>query len=524
MRVAACIAVAAILASSAPAAASPPEAAYITARPGAMAVTSRSIFDPSLRCLDELIARMQPNKNVPLALVVQETNNGLGLGAPSFVLSATARTNDKSRLFNIYPRPDASLEANPRLIVLNMTVAATDNTVQSKGMGGGVSLGPISFGYNKRKVDSLVTVAVYLADNKGVFLPGTEQTLTMVLHSESSAPDVSASIGGFGGNIEADFARNDGPAQAVHALVDLAVLQVVAAYANVPAARCLTLYSEQRQQRRAFDKLKSNRVVSDIARGLAALGYYRGEPVSTMSEDLVVAAQTFQSQRGDPPIGKPDFELWAAVQAPPALAAVPPPTASALPPRRRPPVADVAAAAPLPPQPIGRQPYVRISPHTMHLVTAGTNDNAFYIEQGYRAEFTVTLSAPGHVACFETDSLRRTTQVYPTAASNDRVLRPGDQLFIPGPQDRFSIEMPRLGPSFMTCVAAAETILLPESIRVDPRMPARPLAATTPRALLAELRSVGNTRLSADTMVLMTVQNISAPGVIPPKAMTDIAN
>ena len=490
-------------ATSADATAAPPDAAIATSRPATLPATSRSVFDPSLRCMDELLARSRVNYEIPLLLdTFEDAKGNSGVVLRDLLASSLSRITERSRLFRVFPKPSEADQNKPLAISLLGSITGLDDAVHTKGNGGGISIGPFSIGDERQKVDGVLTITLYLADRDGAILSGTLQSLSMTLQAEQRSNDLSGSVSSVGGSLSLSFGRKDGLLPAARALIDLAVIQATAAYAAVPPERCLGLVAATPPPlgllRARYDKLKPPRALAAIADGLVARGYLQPPAPRTLTPELTNAIAEFEGANGLNVIGAPSFDVWAALLDPrPGPAPSPPMPAGG-------PLLAVAAAAPV----SAALPQVRITPHGVHLQP--DNDGThFRILQGMRAELGISVTQTAYVVCFHTDRSDRSTIIFPNAQRPDRPVRPGEVLPIPGPEDKFVLEASSLGEEKVTCAAAAKPFRLTGAMGVafDPALRQPPLPETTPEALVIALRRAGNDRFSVDSLHIISCKD-----------------
>lgn len=415
-------------------------------RPKSIPELASSNFDASLRCMDELLARSNYLSHIPVYVSPLDKEEVVGAGTREMIISALARMSERSRAFTIRVNPTVSevAKSTPQALVVSGSISAFDKGVGSSGGGGGISVGPVGVGFRKQMLDSVISMTIYLQDHDGVVIPLTTQNVSMALKTKSKGGDLSGNVGLLGGFLALDFAKADGPMQAVRALVDITLIQSIGAFAGVPYQRCLTLPQSDPQAiqiaRKAFDRMKQAEQIRLIAEGLAARGLYTGPAVDgQLTQLLRQAISDYQMQQQLPPLGLPSFEVYYALYGERYGA----PAAPAIP---------VVANA-RQPNPLG----LRVAPYGPNFIES--NQIVPVIITGYRASFVVSTIRDAHVTCFYTDADRRTTRVFPNPNRRSDVLLPRDNLVLPGPMDIYTIEPEVPGvDEFVTCAASSQPV------------------------------------------------------------------
>lgn len=459
------------------------------ARPQEIPESSATNFDSALRCMDEMLGRTEYANGVKIGVGDLGADVATGAVTRDMVIAALSRMSEKSRVFRITANPGEKELANASTadLFIGGSVTAWEKDIGGKSPEAGISIGPLNIGMRNRRIDSTMSVTMFLQDKESVVLPLTTQSLTMALRQKSTGGDVSGSVGLLGGYVGMEFAGGDAPLQALRALIDLSLIQAVGAWAQVPYQRCLAIAQTDpkasRQAVKAFRKLTEEQRIGAISAELARLGHYAGPPTTRMTPQLRTAISDFQVQMQLPPLGLPNFETWFALTGP-RFGTVP-----------------GGAAAPLGiagnPNPLR----LRVAPHGPNF-EAGPHLRNFFIERGYRASFAVSAQTDAYVACFYTDAQHRMTKVFPTAQRPAERLVAGQVMIIPGPGDVFVIEPDEPGvPENITCYASSQSIQdrVPPPLRENFRPGLPSLPYTDPEQLQEVMRQVGMPELSASS-------------------------
>jgi hypothetical protein len=440
--------------------------------------------------MDDLLARSNYGSGVPIYVPPLDKENQVGASTREMIVSALARMSERSRLFEIRINPTAEdiAKADYHSLIVGGAISAFDKGVGSDGKGGGISIPWIGLGYRIQTLDSLLNATIYLQNLQGVVLPLTTQNVSMALRSKSKGGDLSGNIGSVGGFFSVDFARADGQMQAVRALIDLAMIQAVGAWAGVPYQRCLTLRQSDPQAvqlaRQKFDRLKLGEQIKEIAKGLSNRGLFSGSlKLDDVTDELRQAIANYQMQQQLSPLGLPSFEVYYSLYADRfGMAAAP---------------ATPVVMSSKNPNPLG----LRVFPFGPNFVSA--SDGTPFIVTGQRASFSVSVVRDAHITCYYTDARRRTARIFPNAQHPDDRLAAHESLTLPGPTDIYTIEPDQVGgEEFITCAGSSKPIIDQTLADLAPKLEPQtaPLRVSDAAVLERQLRGLGLEQLSVDRL------------------------
>ncbi|GAA0637250.1 DUF4384 domain-containing protein [Sphingomonas ursincola] len=465
--------------------------AAINARPQGLPERATTNFDASLRCMDDLLSRAAvPGNQIIYASPLSEVATS-GAMTRDLVIASLARISEKSRIFNIRTDFEAQDEQgiDRNALIVSGSVTGFEENISGKGAGAGVSLGPVGLGFRDQSGEALLTITIYFQDKTGYVVPLTTQSLSMALKKRNKGADVGGSIGVIGGFLDVSFDSNEGVQQAVRALIDVALIQAVGSWAQVPYQRCMTLSQTDtgaiRAASKAFKKLKPKKQISLIAAGLAERGLYAGLPPSELTPELRAAISSFQTQQQLPALGLPTFEVYFALYG----------------------AQFGAVGQPL--QPVLNSSNglaIKVSaygPGFISIPSKKLGDSVALLQNNSRASFAVSAARDAHLLCYYTDAQNRTTKVLPNLQRPSAKLRQGETLVIPGPQDIFVIKPEVLGAyEYVSCFASATPFegVLPASLLTDFTSANPQIPVKGPDDLLEMMRHYGPPDLSYDTL------------------------
>ena len=295
------------------------ETLSVDSAPTATAVSSTSVFRPSLACLDlQLAARGSRTTDIVVGLMPDATNE-LSIGLRDMTMNAVGRATARSGAFRVIDvaviepvlgkdatplkvGPDPNLD--PTSLHLSGSIVAISKTEYSEGADAGIGLqqGRVGISY----VGQLGSVTTSMRVSRF----GTREQLyneqhELVLRDRQIGLDLVAEIGTFAGGGGLQFDRRESPARAVQTLVDLHVIELLGKAAGVPYWECLnqagtnpTVSAELSDEWQGLDQTaRQGRLQS----GLTTLGY-RGDFRSALTQ--------FQVDNALLATGRPSFETY----------------------------------------------------------------------------------------------------------------------------------------------------------------------------------------------------------------------
>ncbi|MEY4720427.1 MAG: hypothetical protein RIQ46_152, partial [Pseudomonadota bacterium] len=188
----------------------------VRARPHRLAETAATNFDQSLRCMDELLSRTRYVSGVKISVGSLSEEVATGAVTRDMMIAALARMSEKSRAFRIAADigPEDMANAAPSDLFVGGSVTAWEKEIGGKAPEAGLSIGPLNLGMRNRKLDSTLSVTLFLQDSQGIVIPLTTQSLTMAMRQQATGGDVSGSVGLLGGYVGMEFFGGDAPMQA----------------------------------------------------------------------------------------------------------------------------------------------------------------------------------------------------------------------------------------------------------------------------------------------------------------------
>lgn len=433
-------------------------------------------FGAATQCLDEMLLRSGASPPGRIRLVPSplfDASGKVGAATMDMVIVGASKLSERSRFFTPvapYPNgPDPSVLKASSVYVVRGSI--TDLTqVESSGLDQGVRVPFFDMGRRRQRQYSALSMTLYFTTLTGDIVPGSLQSLTVVLRQDDKGASMSASVDQrftlyFGG----DEAMAEGPPQAVRAMIELALIEAAGNIAQVPYERCLaqpaTAPDAIHIARDRFEKLPVTGQIKAISQALKARGYAVSDAASTMTEPLRAAISQFELTHHMPALGLPTFDVFYALTGPQPLEAL--------------------AAAPR----LTGGPAPRIAPIGPGLTYVDAT-GGLAASAGARLRFGITVAEPAYVSCLYVDEFDRSVLVYPNRQRPESLLRPGETLRVPGQDDLVSLDITRPSTSTaqeaLVCFAGLRPIRQDLEALLGPPLSSTP-AATVPAAQLADV-------------------------------------
>lgn len=428
--------------------------AALIARPQGFIQNGTTNFGPALTCMDGLLMRSQYGKTLRIIVHrLDEPPTEIGANTRDLLVGALMRMNDQSRRLQIEtdPSEDVLKLLPPSAVVVEGSVTAFERDVRARNKSGGIGFGPIGFGSSSSSSESRLEVSTYLKQGgpRPQVMPGSLAKVGVTLTSRDKGRNASGNISLLGGFLAAEFSQNEGPMAALGALIDLAMIQTIGNYFNVPYQQCLASgqanVAAAQAANKAFLAMKPDRQIIAVATELSKRGKFAGPVMGRMTPELRSAIANYQREQGLVASGEISFELYQALTG----------------------AGSVTPAAPGPTLPGGPNPMrLWLAPASATIVAEPEGTGQRYLAlPGDRLVFALTSFEPGHAICYYVRYDNETRMIFPSDQRNSSAINPRDRLLLPGPGDLYQIVARREGGAeFIRCISASEPLepLLPE--------------------------------------------------------------
>jgi hypothetical protein len=433
------------------------EAAEIRIGPQARPVRTVTGFTDALRCMDSMLAAYGV-RDVPMLVEdVQDQTKKVSVGARDMLISAVHEASARSQAirlitFGVDVGNLANFHANAEskkpyenvpVYDIRGSISQLDEGISKKQAEGGVTFGPVGIGAAKTGDGSIIALDLsVISAGDYSLVPGVKASNSVLIYKEGVGADADVEYKKLGLNFGMTLSRNEGKAQAVRGLIELAVVELLGKLAKVPYWTCLGADPNSAEVRHEittwlYSMQANDELVGYFQRQLTMRGLYRGPIDGENNEQFMDGLVRLRAQYGLSAEAVVDQELLAAYLATDHRTSAPLRVAFTRPSAEAPVTAAPAKAAEL----------------RLELVAQGTR-----FRPGEEVKLTATPNADAHLYCYLQDAGRKIVRFYPNRfAPNNRVAA-NDALVLPGKM-RFQITAPaRGGREIVACFATARDV------------------------------------------------------------------
>ncbi|SFL13130.1 DUF4384 domain-containing protein [Falsiroseomonas stagni] len=469
----------------------PAGAGLVASQPGQLPVRPATPFSDSLRCLDTLLGvqRTQGSQfrraEVSVGLIPDATGR-LNPGLRDMLISAVNRASMTSQRFIAIEvldlaqfTPSYMSQGGVPGVAIGLpdtpigglqivgSLSQADRGVQASNAEAGLAQRDSIFGVSLTGDLSTVGVDLRLVRvNDRAVLATTSNAL--VLQNRNFGWNAEFRIGSYGINLGYSVDRREGPHQAVRTLLEIAVVELLGQYAQLPYFHCLSIGRDNPEVRRQtlawYQEMSATERDAFVRRRLADVGFTDVPPAPASLSAFLV---DFQNAVGLSPNGTLDFETFHRLA-----------TVSLRP-----------GEVPAPVRPDRQGPQRRTIAVDVVQVTGEGVDTA-------RLALELSVAPAGHVLCYYRDDQGTIVQLFPNDVNGDSPITVDEPLHLPAsPRGRAEYAiMPTLGPGFgqvgFLCFNSADPLLLrlPTALRTGSF---QPVALRSFEEILQAVRTVG---------------------------------
>lgn len=308
-----------------------PRLAPVAANPNTPPMRAFTSFSGALRCMDGLLAQAKKRPLLISSTDLPDRTAGVRVGADDMLINAINQLNRTSRAYVFVDQP---LERDGGQIDL-LTTNGEDEIRPQIYIRGSISQldsNPISGSVNPRSSDlsqssglttnstwsrgtSVVSVDMHLvAWPSRRILPGASVANSMVVTTRGLTTNRVGLIEMTSINTTLTLSRVESRSQAVRALIELGVIELLGRHSGVPYWTCLArddtdAWREDVQETEETLRPRSIRL-SDVQQALIDLGYMEGRPTGRVDRATRTAIARFQTEEGLIASGRVDYDLW----------------------------------------------------------------------------------------------------------------------------------------------------------------------------------------------------------------------
>ncbi|WP_280150897.1 DUF4384 domain-containing protein [Piscinibacter sp. XHJ-5] len=455
---------------------------------GPKAAPGRSItnFSAGLRCMDNLLLDYGTRDLTVIVEDLADQTKKVNAGTKDMLISAVSDMTRRSRAIRLVAYGQDSgntlgflfqaLKREHFAVVpqyaLRGSISQFDDTIVRRNVDAGVAVTPyLNLGYAGTASASILGIDLTMLTTQDLtVVPGIASRNQVILFKQGKGFDGDAEIRKFGINFSLSTGTNEGQAQALRTLVEMASIELFGRLAKVPYWTCLgatdddpdvaaeirdwydamvahpteiiEYFQLQLRMRRVYDGpidgVVNPQIKEAVARYREALGLSR-EP--KLSQDFLKAylkADHRQLEGKVQPV--PPAPVAAAPANAPAAPAAPAPTAN----------------GPAAPAPTAKPAGPASTPLALRLATA---NEARRFAKGEAVQLTVRPNRDAHVYCFLQDENQRISRFFPNRFQKDSRVAAAQGVSLPG-QMRFEIRMnPRGVQETVSCFATERDVL-----------------------------------------------------------------
>jgi curli biogenesis system outer membrane secretion channel CsgG len=447
------LALAAVLALAACAAVPAPPRPTVQTQPaaaGPKAVPQRNVthFAEGLRCMDDMLYRYGVRDVSVMIEEMQDQSRKLGAGTRDMMVSAFADMTRRSRGVrlvtfgqdnqNVVQLLSIAQKLNDFKVVpqydIRGSITQFDEDIDRRQGSVGVSLASLIGvrGSTTRQTSVLGFDASVVGTSDLSLVPGASSKNTVIVtKEETSAGDGQAQIRNGSLSFSFSVARNEGIAQSLRNMVELASIELTGKLLRLPYWQCLNVDTDQPEVRREVeDWYYSMEGTPELTRffqeQLRFRKYYDGPADGKSNPSYVEALKAHRKAQGMKEEGDPDLELLRAF----LLKPVPKPPA-------KPYAAEKAGekAAEKAGEKAGEGGAAAAAPAKANDVKVAVKLAKSSFRKGDPIEMTVTTARAGYVYCYvQSPATGKIQRIFPNRFMRDPRLEANTPLVLPGAQ------------------------------------------------------------------------------------------
>jgi hypothetical protein len=413
-------------------------------------------FSESLRCMDNQMITFGVQDLSVLVEELKDETKKVNAGTRDMLISAVSDMTKRSRAVRLVVYgPDAgnligflhqaerktAYSALPRFDIKG-SISQFDDNVAKKDASAGASIAPyFNFGYSRTGGATIMGVDLTMVNTEDLsVVPGVTARNAVLIQKQGTALDSEAQYHKFGINFTAALARNEGNAQALRNLIELAVIELFGKLTKTPYWLCLGADPKSDPVRTEIADWyytmtgDASEMIAYFQYQLSIRGFYVGPADGKGNAALAEAISRYRVALDLAPGSKIDREFFAAylngdharIQAQnagkaPAVAKVPPPAPISL------------------------------------AISSGRRESKF--RPGEKVNFSVSVDRDAYVYCFMRDQANKVLRVYPNRYAKDPLVRTAQALEVPGKM-KFTLHASEDGTSStVACFAAPKDVL-----------------------------------------------------------------
>lgn len=306
--------------------------------PDAAPQKNHTNMQDSLRCMDKLFLENGIRDLVVMTEDIVDNSKKLQVGARDMLISSVSDMTRRSRavrlitfggdVVNLVNWLNAS-GSNSRVYTfkpdfnIRGSISQMDDNLAQRRSGAGASVGPIDFDKSKDASAAVLGLDLSIISTQTMeLLPGVTSRNSIVLVKEGSGTGggVSGTVAKqrFGVNFDFSFNKNEGSAQAVRTLVELATIELLGKLTRVPYWSCLGIDEEHPVVKEEigdwyFVLANDGKLIPYVQNQLRIRGVYRGPVDGSLNPEFVAVMPQARKALGLPQQGDIDEPFFAGL-------------------------------------------------------------------------------------------------------------------------------------------------------------------------------------------------------------------
>lgn len=474
-----------------------PTDAYGLSNPKNSPTKNLTSFSESLQCMDALFLKYGVGPYyITTTGVPDKTSQNLGGGTREMLIAAISKASKRSDAFKFI---DIDIE-NPLSLGPHFTVVSgaaekfvypdyyftgaisqLDKSVYAKSNSVSVAFDSADFGTSADQRVSIISIDLNLGrilDRQ--IINGIDANNSIVVTSAGSGIDSGGKIQKTGVFFNIAFDQKEGTHQAIRALMDLSVLEILGKFTKTPYWQCLSINQTNpliiQQIEDWFSGMEPAEYIHFVQKTLKNLGFYNGFPHSVLDYQTRTAISRYQAANGLLPTGQINFALYRSLIR-----------------------EDVAKEIP------AQKPQVVSDQHnstaqepasiTLALTPLEVNKNRI-------VQLSVEAEKPVYLYCYYQDNVGNIAQVYPNPLQQNALIPGNETVLIPENDLLFSIAPQTFGTTEQAlCLTTTQEIrlALPEALRKPAFVP---LAIGSFSAILHKFKQVTDKQVNYNVLTI----------------------
>ena len=440
-------------------------------QPKSRPIRNLTNFSQAMECMDGLFIKYRVSNHDIASTDIPDKTGKLMLGAKDMLINAISKMSRNSHALRYldYETPGSTEKTDtiqnmtklmgsqnlnilsPLEVYIRGSISQVDDNDVTASQGAGVDVTQANLSANRDTSISTVTLDLQLFDMvTRTLIPGMSSSNVIAVTRNSEGVDVGAKIQKAGISFQFYENETESSGQAVRNLVELATIELLGKWMQVPYWNCLNIDSTNPMAKSEikawYDGMDLEDRIKFFKSGLQHFGYYKGTIDSNADQELKTALTQYQTDKGLIPNGVENFETYASLINSGAG------------------FSQITKEEPAPKQNV----FSDTHQIAVNIVTRENNT----IRSGQNIGLNVSVSEKAYLRCYYKDEEGTIMMVYPNPYQQAGAIA-GNQTIKIGEKYRpFEIQASRGSHDFL-CMAANADLenYLPDNLKIQPLTP-----------------------------------------------------